>query len=568
MRYLKTVLQKNRCTLTVCLGLGIFNSFMAIYKVSYFQKLVDGLAGGNLPLGPILTYGLIMAVLYLMNYIDNYPSEKLSHSLFLDFKLLALEKSGSILYAGYQKIGTGRLVQVIENGAQAGRDMLAGFWLQLFRELAPTVVFSVYFIWQASPLITCVLLSGYAVIFLVTNFLLRSLYQLKERILNNEELLNHFLVRGLMEMVVFRLERQFPTELQKARRAKGDIVDSKVKMTLIHEAFFTIFVLLVALLDVGILWFAWYTHSLSVGTVVALISLIESAYMPIAIFNGLFVQYKLNRAAFSRLQNFLEQEDDPRLEQGLKLEALDGDVEISGLSFAYEGRDIFQNLDLHIRPKEKVAFVGESGSGKSTLVKLLAGLLKYPSGSVRLDGHELSLLNLNSLYQHICYFSQDPPVFDGTLRENLVFDQNIADAPLLEALRRVQLSHLAQGPQGLALPIGERGTSLSGGEKQRLALARLLLQNPQLVLLDEGTSAMDNLTEEFVMNQLISLLENCTVIAVAHRLSSIAGFDRIVVFRQGRIVAQGSYQQLMTHSPYFAQLYTASVREPDSPSLP
>lgn len=561
MHYIKEVIKKNRGLVAVCLSLGGFNSFLAIFKVGFFQKLVDGLAGGALALKTIFLYGLVLAVHYVMNYLDNYPYEKLRHNIFLDFKLLALKKCSSISFAAYQKTGTGKLVQLIENGAQAGQSILEGFWLKVLRELMPTVVFSIWFIWQTSPFVTGVLLAGYVFIFLVTNLLLKSLYRIKDRILDNEELLNHFLVRGLMEMVTFRLARQFPGELQKAETAKKEIVSSKVKMSLIHEAFFTIFVLLVAVLDVAILIFAWQTHTLTVGAVVALLSLIENAYMPIAIFNVLFVQYKLDKSAFARYQRFLSQENDPQLEEGQPVKRLRGEIEIDNLSFRYESNLLFSHLSLNIQAGEKVAFVGESGSGKSTLVKLLLGLLKYSSGSIKLDGRELKYLKLNDLYNCIFYCSQEPPVFDGTLRENLAFGQDFTDEQLQTALKKAQLPEFAKS---LDRDIGERGAGLSGGEKQRLALTRLWLRCSQLVVLDEATSAMDNITEAAVMQGLLEQLAGCTVIAIAHRLSSVADFDRLVVFREGQIVGQGKYHELMENNAYFAEL--AQHTENDAPN--
>lgn len=495
----KLVIKKNRTLWAVCLLLGGFNSFLAIFKVGFFQKLVDGLAEGSLALGIIFLYGLILAVNYVMNYVDNYPYEKLKHNIYLDFKLLALKKCSSISFLAYQKTGTGKLVQLIENGAQAGQNILEGFWLKIFRELVPTVIFSIWFIWQASPLVTGVLIFGYFFIFLVTSLLLKSLYRIKDKILDNEELLNHFLVRGLMEMVTFRLARQFPAELQKAASAKKAIVSSKVKMTLIHEAFFTIFVLMVAFLDVAILVFAWQTHTLTVGAVVTLLSLIENAYMPIAIFNVLFVQYKLDKSAFARYQRFLSQEDDLQLNVGQTVTKPRGEIEISHLCFRYENNLLFSNLTMHIKAGEKVAFVGESGSGKSTLIKLLLGLLKYSSGSIKLDGKELKYLKLNELYKFIFYCSQEPPVFHGTLRENLSFGQKFSSERLRAALEHALLPEFAKN---LDRDIGERGAGLSGGEKQRLALARLWLNNSQLVILDEATSAMDNITEKAVMHGL------------------------------------------------------------------
>lgn len=140
MKHAKEVIKKNRVLLAACLLLGVFNSFMAIFKVGFFQRLVDGLAEGSLALGTILFYGLILGVHYVMNYVDNYPYEKLKHGIFLDFKLLALKKCSTVSYAAYLKSGTGKLVQLIENGARAGQSILEGFWLKVLRELLPIVV--------------------------------------------------------------------------------------------------------------------------------------------------------------------------------------------------------------------------------------------------------------------------------------------------------------------------------------------------------------------------------------------------------------------------------------------
>ena len=561
MRYIKEVLKKNRIWILAYVGLGIFNSFMANYKADYFQKVIDGLADRTLTVSGIAIYGGILVVNYCMNYLEQYPEKKLEHGIYLDFKLLSLQKISTIDYTEYQKIGTGKLVQRIENGSLAGRNVLFDFWLCLIRELIPTIAFSVYFIWKIDKKITYALLVGYAVIFIITNILLKFLYQIKEKILNSEELFNHYLVRGFMEMLVFRMNKQFPNEIKKTHKAKEDIVTSKVKMNMIHEAFFTIFALLVALLDVGILIYAWESKNLTVGSVVALITLIENAYTPIAIFNVLYVQYKLDKETYVRFEEFLNVKDDGQLTKGNVIHDGIGEITIKNLSFQYEDRLILDNLCLSIQKGEKIAFVGASGSGKSTLIKILLGLLKYNKGHIRLGEMELSDICLNDLYDKVSYISQDAPVFDGTIQENLVFEKKVSKEQILNALREVQLSYLAENlKEGFNTEIGEKGTCLSGGEKQRLALARLWFQDAELVILDEATSAMDNLTEEKVMKAVMHKLQEKTVIAIAHRLSSIADFDRIILFRDGQIVGQGSFEELMRTNAYFMELYHASMQ--------
>ena len=561
MRYIKEILKKNRIWVLVYIGLGIFNAFMANYKADYFQKVIDGLADRTLAFAGVATYGFILLVNYCMNYLDNYPEKKLEHGIYLDFKLLSLRKISTIDYTEYQKIGTGKLVQRIENGSTAGRNVLFNFWLCLIRDLLPTIVFSVYFIWKIDKKVTYVLFVGYMLIFIITNILLKFLYKIKEKILNSEELLNHYLVRGFMEMLIFRMSKQFPNEIKKTNNAKESIVLAKVKMNMIHEAFFTIFALLVAMLDIGILFYAWKTQNLTVGSVVALIALIENAYTPIAIFNVLYVQYKLDKASYKRFEEFLGLKDDDQLRNGNAINADVGEIAIKNLSFQYGERKIIDDLSLSIKKGEKIAFVGESGSGKSTLIKILLGLLKYNQGKVRLGDMELSGICLNNLYDRVSYLSQDAPVFDGTIKENLVFEKKVSEEQMLGALSEVQLSHLVENlAEGLNTEIGEKGTCLSGGEKQRLALARLWFEDSELVILDEATSAMDNLTEENVMKSVMQKMKDKTVIAIAHRLNSIAGFDRIILFREGKIVGQGTFEELLRTDSYFMDLYNANVK--------
>ena len=561
MRYIKEILKNNRIWVLAYIGLGIFNAFMANYKTDYFQKVIDGLATGTLTFAGVITYGLILLVNYCMNYLDNYPEKKLEYGIYLDFKLLSLRKISTIDYTEYQKIGTGKLVQRIENGSSAGRNVVFNFWLRLIRDLLPTIVFSVYFIWKIDKIITYILFVGYMLIFIITNILLKFLYKIKEKILNSEELFNHFLVRGFMEMLVFRMSKQFPSEIKKTRSAKENIVSSKVKMNMIHEAFFTIFALLVAMLDIGILFYAWKTKNLTVGSIVALIALIENAYTPIAIFNVLYVQYKLDKASYKRFEEFLDLKDDNQLRNGNAINTDIGEIAIKNLSFQYEEREIIDDLSLFIKRGQKIAFVGESGSGKSTVIKILLGLLKYNQGEICLGDMKLSGICLNNLYDKVSYISQDVPVFDGTIKENLVFEKNVSEEQMLDALSEVQLSHLVENlAEGLNTEIGEKGTCLSGGEKQRLAFARLWFENPELVILDEATSAMDNLTEEIVMKSVMQKMKDKTVIAIAHRLNSIAGFDRIILFREGKIVGQGTFEELLHTDSYFKELYNANVQ--------
>ena len=172
---------------------------------------------------------------------------------------------------------------------------------------------------------------------------------------------------------------------------------------------------------------------------------------------------------------------------------------------------------------------------------------------------------MESLYERVSYFPQNTPVFDGTIRENLVFDKEIPEEDIKNSLKNVQLFPLlASLDNGLETKIGERGACLSGGEKQRLALARLWFEQADMVILDEATSALDNLTESIVMENVVEKMDGATVIAIVHRLASVRGFDRIVVFKEGRIAGNGTFEKLLAANPYFYELYR---KEKGAPQL-
>ena len=560
MNYLKEIAGKNKIWICIYISLGIGLSFLSNYNISFFQKLIDKFTDGTLSLPVILVYGGLLLLLCLGNYLDEYPMQKLNNGIYLDLKLLALYKTSRIDYLAYQSMGTGKLIQRVENGAMAGKNILCQFWFRIARELLPSALFSLFFIYRLNHVIACTVACGYLLVFLITNLLLKLLYRMKERVLDNEELLNHFLTRGFMEMVVFRLNRKFGAEIKKAEKARDQIVRSKIGISFIHEAFFAAFAILITLIKAALIIYAWYTRSISIGSVVALLTLVDNAYTPIAIFNVLFVQFRLDLSAFGRYADFLDLPEESRLFEGKKLPEFHGDISIRKAVFSYHDMPVLKEVSLSISPGEKVALAGNSGSGKSTLIKLIAGLLKTEEGSISIDGNDLNRLNLDSYYRHITYIPQESPVFDGTLQENLFFDALLPDEDAIRVLNKVQLKGWFDNlPDGLDTQLGEKGIKLSGGERQRLALARLWFSSSRLIILDEATSAMDNVTEELVMNEVLSLTNGRNIIAIAHRLNSIRSFDRIILLKNGRLEGDGSFSDLMTYNPYFQELYRAGM---------
>jgi len=507
-----------------------------------------------------------MIALYIIAYLMNFPEIKLERRIEQSLKIAALQKVSVIDYLAYTKLGTGSLIQRIENGASAGKFILYEFYLRLTGELLPGIIFSMFFVFSINRTVMLVIVFGYIIVFIISNLLLKILYKVKERILLNEEKFNHFLVRGFMEMVTFRINRRFAKEIKKVEEASDEIVSSALMIRMAHEAFFTIFAVLIGFVKIGIIIYGWRTGSLTIGQIVALIVLVDNAYTPIAIFNVDYVAYKLEKIAFARYTEFLDSKNDERLSSGEPVSKLQGNIIFEKVGFDYNERKIFNDFNLNIKQGENVAFVGESGSGKSTVIKLLTGLLHPNKGKITVDGHDLTKINLTEYYEQIAYLPQEPSVFNGTLKENMVFDEDISDTALTEAIKNTGLEELfAKLEKGFDTQLGERGINLSGGERQQLALTRLWFSKAKIIILDEATSAIDNLTEETVIKNITDLLKGKTVIAVAHRLDSIKSFDEIQVFQEGTIIEQGTFTKLMENQSTFYDLYN---RTEDKGAIP
>lgn len=560
MKYVKEVLKQNGRMILFYLLIGIAIQFLDLYSVTFYQKILDAFQFHTLTLLPLIVYGVLLVLATLLGYVENYPEQQVKNKLYLDFKLQALKKLKTMDYLEYQKIGTGRLTQKVEDGASACRDVLVDFWFKLFRQLLPTALFSLWFISRVKFEYVFFVFAGYVFVFLISNLLLKRLYALKEKILVNQEYFQRHLVRGFMEFVVFRTNKKYDSEYEVAKGEAKTIVDAKTKIKLVHELFFSLFSFLVNILQVVVLGYAVLCSDLSVGAVVTVIALLGKAYEPIAIFNVEYVDYKLNKMSVDAYYKFFDSLDDLMMESGKKLSHVRGEVSFSHVSFSYSDKPLVSDLSFKIPAKSSVAFVGESGAGKSTVIKLLMGFLKPSDGVIRIDDSDLGDVCLNSYYDYVTYVSQEVPIFDGTLRENVVFDKKVSDDEIIKVLHEVCLDSLLERLEdGLETGLGERGVRLSGGEKQRVALARLFFDESQIVVLDEATSALDNITEKAVMKKVLEDLSGKTFIVIAHRLESIKDVDQIFVLGDGSILESGSYKELVQKDGYFKKLYHSKV---------
>nr|WP_218626537.1 type I secretion system permease/ATPase [Pseudomonas sp. dw_358] len=290
--------------------------------------------------------------------------------------------------------------------------------------------------------------------------------------------------------------------------------------------------------------------NLSMGGLVACYMLSGRALGPLAQLSGLLTRYQQAKVTMVSVDQMMELPQERNFEERpMSRSVLQGAIELRNLNFTYPGQQnlALNNVNLSIKPGEKIGIIGRSGSGKSSLAKLLVGLYQADSGQLLVDGVDIQQIDVSELRHNIGYVPQDIQLLAGSLRDNLVSGARyVEDELVLQAAELAGVHEFARlHPQGYELQVGERGQNLSGGQRQNVALARALLLNPPVLLLDEPTSAMDNTGEERLKQRLQAVVENKTIILVTHRASLLSLVDRLLVIDRGQILADGPKAAVM-----------------------
>ena len=263
-------------------------------------------------------------------------------------------------------------------------------------------------------------------------------------------------------------------------------------------------------------------------------------------------------ADFDALFEYGKVEQDVKDKAGAKTAKItEGEIEFENVGFKYGKRTIFKNLDLKIPKGKKIAFVGHSGCGKTTFIKLLYRLYDVNAGKITVDGKDIKDFKQESLREEMSIVPQEAILFDDTIYNNIAFSKsNATKEEVMAAIKFAQLDKIIKNfPQKEKTIVGERGVKLSGGEKQRVSIARAILSDKKILVLDEATSALDSETEHEIQKDLAKLMRNRTSIIIAHRLSTIMHADTIVVMKNGKIIQMGSHRDLITEGGEYQRLW-------------
>ena len=318
---------------------------------------------------------------------------------------------------------------------------------------------------------------------------------------------------------------------------------------------------LAALGTVGVLWFgglAVMDGEMSPGQLIGFLFYLMLFYEPVARLHGLNQMLQSARAAGERVFDILDHQPENTANRPNELkQPIRGEVVYENIQFEYEpGRAVLQNISLHAAPGEMIALVGPTGAGKSTLVNLLPAFYEPTAGRITIDGQNAATLSLETLRRHIAIVSQEPFLFNGTIRENIQYGNlDATDADITTAAKAANCHDFITAlPEGYESRVGERGVKLSVGEKQRVSVARALLADAPILILDEATASVDTATERLIQQALERLMKGRTTFVIAHRLSTIRNADQILVLKNGQIIEQGKHDQLLDAKGLYAQL--------------
>jgi ABC-type multidrug transport system fused ATPase/permease subunit len=565
------------------LACAILGTLMVIVFPSVTKWIIEDVVRANRP-DKLLPLILLAAAAFLVQHVFNSLRIILNNT----FEQKVIFDLRSDLYSHIQLLplrwfdnrATGDLMtRVIEDVNSVERVLIDGIEQGVVAVLQIIIVVAVMFYWNP----TLALLALVPLPLLIAGALAYTLtahrrYRLQRRAASNINALLHDNLAGVRQIKSFAREREEHARFNRASDQLRHATLVVMRTWAIYSPSMSMFEAIGALLVLGFGSHAVLTGSLQLGDLVGILMLMAFLYDPISRLHQLNQLVQAGRAAGERVFEILDEDAEPGVVAGVGDPGtaaigrgysgrIIGDIRYEDVNFSYvDGLSALRHISFHALPGTTTALVGATGAGKSTLVNLLVRFYEFDAGQIYVDDKPVREYDLRTLREAIGVVTQESFLFNGSIRENLLMGKPTAtDTELWRAVDAANARQFIERlPQGLESVVGERGVKLSVGEKQRLSIARALLKDPPILILDEATASVDTATERLIQEALEHLMANRTSIVIAHRLSTIVGADQILVLDHGRVVERGTHEELLVLDQRYAQLCRQSLLE--SPS--
>ncbi len=514
----------------------------------------------------LLIVGLAILVQAVTSFLLTRILSVQAQFLISELRAQVQRKILSLPISFFDNTKSGALVSRIMSDVEGVRNLIGTGLVQMVGGTI-TAVISLFLLIKISPSMTLFVLAPVALF----GFIALRAFKYIRPIFRTRGVINAEVTGRLTETLAgVRVIKAFNAEEQENKSFESGVqrLYENVKKSLTATALMTSSsAFLLGLASTGIMGiggFYMMEETMTTGDFLSFTLLLGFMIAPIVQMSNIGSQLTEALAGLDRTEELMnmDPEEDPE-NRNIVLNTVNGDIVFDNVKFAYEeGKEVLHGISFEAKPGSVTALVGSSGSGKSTIAGLVATFLNPEEGKITIDGEDLSNVQLSSYRQNLGVVLQDEFLFEGTIRENILFPRpNATEAELLKAVEAGYVNEFTDRfDDGLDTMIGERGVKLSGGQRQRIAIARAILANPKIIILDEATSNLDNESEALIQKSLAKLMKGRTTFVIAHRLSTIKMANQILVIEEGNIAEQGTHEELITKEGRYFDLYTYQAR--------
>ena len=553
----------------------IISSVFGVFPTILTGRIIDeGLLEQNLPV-LIRLIGLSFGVLILANLIsvlESYTNVWMAENITFDMRNKMYSHLQRMSHRFFTTSKQGDIITRMTSDIGGVQSVLTGTWTSILQNFA-TLTVALVTMYTKSPILATIGIVVVPLFILPTKRVGKRRWEitLESRKHNDDinQILNETLsVSGQLLSKLFVTENY---EFDRYQEANKQMIRLNIKESMagkwfrvVINVFTNIGPMLIYLVG-GILIIEYGNTDLTIGDITVMVALLGRMYGPVNSLLNIQVDMIRSMALFDRIFEYfdlpVEIDNDP---QALRPESFAGELTFEEVSFHYDpDQPILNNVSFELKPGSSVAIVGPSGAGKSTIINLIPRLYDVTGGRIRLDGVDIRKLDLAFLRQHIGVVTQDTYLFNGTIRENLLYAKpDATQAEIEQACSEANIHGFISGlPKGYDTVVGNRGMKLSGGEKQRLSIARIILRKPGLIIFDEATSSLDSISEHAIQEAIEPILAKSTSLIIAHRLSTILSADEILVLEKGKIVERGDHETLVKKGGIYTMLYNTQMKQ-------
>ena len=542
--------------IALLIGLTIAGNALNLVAPKLMGEIIDVIGGsGSRAMWLFIYFSAAAVGIFVFTYLQGVAQTYVAERVANDMRRSLIEKLSLQDYQYVQGIGAAKLLTNLTSDVDAVKTFISQAFVSLVSSIFLIAGASIILFMIDWPLALAAL-SIVPIIIFTFFTIFKRIQKLFLRSQESIDWLNKVINESILGAALIRILNSQEPEYQKFVAANTEAKNIGLSILRLFASLIPAITFSANLATVVILALGGHyvvTGRISLGDMSAFYNYMAILIFPIIIIGFISNMIAQASASYARIAQVLNAEI--KKSEGTRTNDISGEMSVKGLSLSYGEKIVLKNVSFDIRPGTRTAIIGPTAAGKTQLLYLLVGLLQPTSGQVMFDGYDISEFEKAALHRQVGFVFQDSIIFNLTLRENIAFSKTAKDEDLHKAIAVAELDDFVKSlPEGLDTVVSERGNSLSGGQKQRLMLARALTVNPKILILDDFTARLDNVTEKKILDNLRVSYPNLTLVSVTQKISAIEDYDNIILLEDGEVLASGKHKDLLVSSPEYVQI--------------